>query len=240
LLPEGVEPAWMPLRPPEVLPSAGAAARPGAPPPVRAELEPRAVGLSQLRYIGQLASTFLLLEDEDGLVIVDQHVAHERVRVEELLEGARSGRQAVQPLLVPAVVELPPAACLALERSGELLLALGFEVDVLGAGSVAVRSAPAALPLAELEETVRLLARRLQDEDGPPPDPAELLEETLVMAACKGAIKAHDPLTPEQARALLQKLDRARHPFSCPHGRPAYFRLPLGQIEREFGRLGFA
>ena len=197
------------------------------------------LNLAALRYIGQLADTFLLLEDEDGLVVVDQHVAHERVRVEALIDGARTGQSVVQPLLMPLVVELTPVDALALERGREVLERLGFEVDPLGPGSIAVRAAPAALPLVELEETLRMLARRLQSEGGPPPDPADLIEEALVMAACKGAIKAHDPLSPAQVRALLEKLDRTRHPFSCPHGRPAYFRLPLQQIEREFGRLGF-
>jgi DNA mismatch repair protein MutL len=237
VVPEGAEPAWMP-RPLAQQPAPGSR-QPDSPaqqrPPQAAPLR-----LAELRYIGQLADTFLLLEDEEGLVVVDQHVAHERVRVEELIEGARSGRQAVQPLLVPEVVELAPAEGLALERGQEVLSRLGFEIDPLGPGSVAVRAAPAALPLADLEETLRTLARRLQSEGGPAPDPAELIEEALVMAACKGAIKAHDPLSPQQARALLEKLDHARHPFSCPHGRPAYFRLPLHQIEREFGRLGFA
>jgi DNA mismatch repair protein MutL len=225
------ETAWMPspLREPM---------RPAA--PLREAAAGSPAGLAGLRYIGQLANTFLLLEDEEGLLIVDQHVAHERVRVEQLIDGVRSGSQAVQPLLMPEVVELDPAACLALEKGRAALGALGFEIDVLDAGSVAVRSAPAVLPLGDLEETVRLLARRLQDEGGRLPDAAELIEETLVMAACKGAIKAHDPLTPEQAHALLEQLDRTRHPFSCPHGRPAYFRLPLVQIERELGRLGFA
>ncbi len=197
------------------------------------------LGLSQLRYIGQLANTFLLLEDEEGLVIIDQHVAHERVRLEALIDGVRNAKRTLQPLLIPIVIEFPPEAVMALERGNEPLLQLGFEIDSLDGGSVAVRTAPANLPVGEIEPTVRLLVRRLLDDAEELPEAAQLVEDALVMAACKGAIKANDPLAPQEAKALIQKLDRARHPFSCPHGRPSYFRLPLRQIEREFGRMGF-
>jgi DNA mismatch repair protein MutL len=107
-----------------------------------------------------------------------------------------------------------------LEKAHDVIEKLGFEVDPIGANLMAVRAAPAALPLSDLDETLRCSPGVSSAKAARRRIPLSSSRRPLVMAACKGAIKAHDPLTPQQVKALLERLDKARHPFSCPHGRP--------------------
>ena len=183
------------------------------------------------RYLGQYRGTYLVLEDGDGLVLVDQHVAHERVLFEALLAGGAA--PAVQRLLLPEVVELPPAlAALALEASGELE-ALGLELEQASGASVRVLGVPASLPAARAGAMLRQLLADLSDSA---PPGRTLRERAAASLACQAAIKKNWTLSAVEAQALLADLARLDDPHRCPHGRPIVLRLPHEEIERRIGR----
>ncbi len=183
------------------------------------------------RYIGQYRETYLVLEDDEGLVLIDQHVAHERVLFERLL--ATGGSPAVQRLLLPEIVELPPAlAALAGEAAGELE-SLGLELEAASGASVRVLGVPAPLPATRASALVGQLFADLAGSDAPG---ATLRERAAASLACQAAIKKNRPLPRAEAEHLLADLAGVQDPHRCPHGRPIILRLPHGEIERRIGR----
>ena len=183
------------------------------------------------RYIGQYRETYLVLEDGEGLVLIDQHVAHERVLFERLL-GAGS-TPTVQRLLLPEIVELPPAlAVLAGEAAGELE-GLGLELEPASGTTVRVLGVPAPLPAARAAEMVRQLLSDLAGRETPG---ASLAERAAASLACQAAVKKNRPLSRAEAEHLLAELAEVRDPHRCPHGRPIVLRLPHPEIERRVGR----
>jgi DNA mismatch repair protein MutL len=183
------------------------------------------------RYIGQYRGTYLLLEDENGLVLIDQHVAHERVLFEGLLDE-QTGPM-VQRLLLPEIVDLPPVmAALAAEAAPELE-ALGFELEAASGATVRVMAVPAPLPAARAAAMLRQLLTDLGEAAVPG---GSLRERAAASLACQAAIKKNWSLSPAEAQALLADLARVRDPHRCPHGRPIVLRLPHDEIERRIGR----
>ena len=223
----------------------------------------RAGFLRQLRPLGQVAGTYLACAGPDGLYLIDQHAAHERIYFEHFLRlGASREGVPAQMLAVPAVVDLPPSEhALLLEHAGRIAR-LGFRVEPFGPRSVVVRAVPAALadrPAAGLLADLlsRLLAEALtggggtgSGEEGEPGEGSgaggEAGDEAVldtdraarILAACKAAIKAGDPLHPAEMDRLLRDLAACRQPYTCPHGRPTVVRLGVEQLERMFGRRG--
>jgi len=193
-----------------------------------------------LEPIGQLAGLFVLAEGPDGLYILDQHAADERVTFEALL--ARDGRDGsdagegcpVQPLAVPETVELGPGDEAALERCLGPLAALGFDIEPFGPRAVLVRAVPAALAEVPPGALVRDYLERTM-RPGRSPDPRQA---ALVMAACKSALRAGCRLSRDDMRRLVSSLARTSEPRTCPHGRPTILRLSLGELRRAFGRSG--
>jgi DNA mismatch repair protein MutL len=183
------------------------------------------------RYIGQYRDTYLVLEDGDGLVLVDQHVAHERVLFERLL--AADATPAVQRLLLPEVVELAPGlAALATEAADELEQ-LGVEIEGASGSTVRLLGLPALLPSAH---GARLLERLLSDlAEGYSPGQT-LRERAAASLACQAAIKKNRTLGHVEAERLLVELSGVADPHRCPHGRPIMLRLPHAEIERRIGR----
>jgi DNA mismatch repair protein MutL len=183
------------------------------------------------RYLGQYRETYLVLEDEEGLVLIDQHVAHERVLFERLLDSSTAN--AVQRLLLPEVVELSAAlAALAGEAAAELEH-LGLELEAASGTTVRVLSVPASLPTAQAAEMVR---RVLSDLAGGTTPGESLRERAAASLACQAAIKKNRPLSRVEAEHLLAELAGVRDPHRCPHGRPIVLRLPHREIERRIGR----
>lgn len=183
------------------------------------------------RYIGQYRETYLILEDSEGLVLIDQHVAHERVLFERLL-GAGS-TPTVQRLLLPEIVELPPAlAVLAGEAAAELE-GLGLELEAASGTAVRVLGVPAPLPAARAAEMVRQLLSDLAARETPG---ASLAERASASLACQAAVKKNRPLSRAEAEHLLAELAEVRDPHRCPHGRAIVLRLPHPEIERRVGR----
>jgi DNA mismatch repair protein MutL len=191
---------------------------------------------ASLRYVGQHARTYLLCEAPGGaLVVVDQHAGHERALFHRLRQAWRAKRIPVQPLLLPQVVDLPPAAARLLEGGAAALARLGIEVEPFGGDGFAVKGLPAALAGADVAGLLRDLAQQLGEvEQGDAAD--EAWHDLLATAACHGAVRANQELTAGEARALLDELDAVDFKARCPHGRPVVFELSLAEMEGRVGR----
>ncbi len=194
--------------------------------------------LSALELHGQLHATYLLLEGEDGLLLVDQHTAHERVLYERLRSQWREGGVSQQALLLPATVHLHPRDAARIAEHGEDAVALGFDLEPFGENAYVVRAVPALLADRNPEMLLVELAEAIgRDPNGPPVprglDPAEAIFATL---ACHSARRAGDRLERSEQRALLEAVDSIPWSPTCPHGRPVVVPIPLAEIERRFRR----
>ena len=185
--------------------------------------------------LAQYEETYIVAAAGDGLVIVDQHAAHERVLYERLLDDAAAARAARQRLLFPVVLEVPAAATAALQEAGALLDELGFSIAPSGPGLVRVDEVPAVVPPGAVEALAREALGEVLDRDRSRLS-ADLRHRLAASAACHAAVRAHQALAPPVMGRILSDLLRARSPMTCPHGRPTLIRLPLGRLEREFGR----
>ena len=188
-----------------------------------------------IQPLAQYANTYILAADERGLLIIDQHVAHERVLYEQVL-GQMSGRGVeAQHLLVPETLDLDAEEAELLREHGELLMALGFEVDDFGGGSWAIRTAPAMLEGRRLVDALRSLLASLSAGGG-----ADALEEARRAAAatiaCHAAVRANHPLTREEMVRLVADLSLCEAPTRCPHGRPVLLRVDHDELEKRLGR----
>jgi DNA mismatch repair protein MutL len=215
-----------------------------APPPEPARAEPpgaAAPRFADLRLLGQLLGSYLVLEGKDGLLLVDQHAAHERVLYERLRAGLEARGVERQALLVPEVVELEAAAASALEAAAAQVARLGFELEPFDARSLAVRAIPALLAGRDPAALLRRLAADLAEAaraggEGARRGPGEETERLLATLACHAARTAGEALEPAEQRALLEALDGIPWAPTCPHGRPLAVPFGLAEIERRFGR----
>ncbi len=213
--------------------SSGASTGPLIQPALDEEEKP--TQLPPLRVVGQISATYVVTEGPDGLYLIDQHAAHERVLYEEMVDH-RSQDQPIasQGLLEPATVELPPESAAVVEENLEALQRLGVEVELFGGNVFLVRSLPAVLAqarpseiLADVAETLEEARSRVEEE----------VEEAIVRGICKrAAVKAGQVLTREEMEALVAGLERCNSPRTCPHGRPTMIRLTVDQLARQFGR----
>ncbi len=189
-------------------------------------------GCSGLELLGVLGDTYLVAKMADGLVLIDQHAAHERVLYERILHGVEGSLS--QKLLVPITVELSKADLAYVTKNREYFAKLGFEIDPFGGSSIKLSAIPAALKQDNAGGMfVELLARAAdEDSSGARPDSA-----SIARAACKAAVKANDPLSPAECRALIDQLAACELPFCCPHGRPTLINISIRELERRFGRV---
>ncbi len=189
---------------------------------------------SPLRVVAQVHLTYILVEGPDGLFIVDQHSAHERVLFERAMRSLRNGGAASQKLLFPLTIELGPGELDALEAHRELVLALGYEVEPFGGRAVVVHAAPAPHPRFDAERCLREIVGDLAG--GRFGALANRLERFASTFACRAAIKAGTPLTRQEMEELIARLFASSLPAHDVHGRPTIVQLPLVELERRFGR----
>ena len=188
-----------------------------------------------LRLVGQIANTYLVAEGPDGLYLVDQHAAHERILFERFIAQRRASI-ASQALLQPVTVELPPASARLLSPELDTLSRLGFQVEVFGLNTFLVRAIPDLLAGSDPAAAVRVLVEDFEEDETPLQ--AEV-EARLIARICKrAAVKAGKSLSPEEQRKLLLDLEACHSPRTCPHGRPTMIHLPVDLLERQFGRKG--
>ncbi len=186
--------------------------------------------------LGQFRDTFILAVDDEGVAIIDQHVAHERVLFEQISDTLRAGRLPSQRLLSPMIIDLSPAQRQAIAAHRETLERFGIEVEEFGGDSLHLAALPALLQPAECEATVRALAEDLEGLDrGSPAE--EAIGRIAATMACHAAVKANYPLTLAQMRYILEELRRTAYSSVCPHGRPVVLRLSRREIEKNFHRI---
>jgi DNA mismatch repair protein MutL len=225
------------LVPPAVLPPAAAAEKPATPQAAGGEdgPSPAAPRFGDLTIIGQLLGTYLLCEAPDGLVIIDQHAAHERVLFETLRGQMTSAPLRRQELMLPETLELAGAESAWLAENLPAFARLGFALEPFGPATFVLR----AIPASALREEPLAFLRDLVAEGcagvGPPGTDAAL-ERLLQLLACRLAIKAGQRLRVEEIRSLLHQLDRLDRSSTCPHGRPLWWKLTVREVERFFGR----
>jgi DNA mismatch repair protein MutL len=198
--------------------------------------QPTLNSLATLKPLGQLRDSFILATNEEGLWIVDQHVAHERVLFEKILRERKVERVQRQRLLMPVLIELLPEQMVTFAAIAEELERNGFEAEPFGPRTLAVKAAPVGLEGRELErmlEEVLAVADREQQVEN------EEARRTRIAAsiACHAAIKVNMPLEPAKIDWLLRELGKTEHPTSCPHGRPIALRYSLKDIQRAFQRI---
>jgi DNA mismatch repair protein MutL len=186
------------------------------------------------RLLGQYKGTLILLEGPDGLYLIDQHVAHERILYERVRRALAARSPASQRLVAPLLLELSRAERLRLLELGAALEAVGFELAELSGGSVALAAAPADLGPEAARGTLVALA---SDSEATAENLATRLLDALASSlACKAAVKMHHPLSAEKLEALVGELFRADNPYACPHGRPVVLTMTDADLERRFGR----
>jgi DNA mismatch repair protein MutL len=206
----------------------GAAETPGA--------LPSAEDIADLKPLGQVNSSFIVAVNGEGLWIIDQHVAHERVLFEQHLRARREGELGGQRLLVPLIVELNPRQLAIFEQIGEELRANGFEAELMGARSAAIQAAPAGITSGDAEKLLyEILDGIARENQGISID--SLQAKIAASTSCHAAIKVNTPLDPAKMEWLLGELAKTEYPMSCPHGRPVVLRYSVREIERAFKRI---
>jgi DNA mismatch repair protein MutL len=206
------------------------------------EDEPQAVvdqlALASLKPVGQVRDSFILAVNADGLWIIDQHVAHERVLFEKILRerGQNDAAQDGQRLLMPLLVELTPGQQAVFAEISEELRRNGFEVELFGTRTVAVKTAPGGVRPADVEKLlVELLDQFQQDEQALNLD--KIRGKIAASIACHAAIKINIPLEQNKMEWLLKELAKTECPMSCPHGRPVVLRYSVKEIQKAFKRI---
>jgi DNA mismatch repair protein MutL len=189
-----------------------------------------------LKPLGQVNSSFIVAVNEEGLWIIDQHVAHERILFEQHLRARREGQMTGQRMLMPHIVELSPRQEVIFEQIAEELSANGFEVSPMGPRSVAIQATPAGISSADAEKLL------LQILDGVERENQAISMDWLqsriaATTACHAAIKVNMPLDQTKMEWLLAELAKTEAPMACPHGRPVVLRYSTREIERAFHRI---
>ena len=202
----------------------------GAPP-----MQP-AAKLPPLRVVGQVGETYIVAEAPDGMYLVDQHAAHERVVYERLMRERGTQPMERQTLLIPVVLDLQPAVTTLLLGHLKELEGWGFDMATDAEGRLTVTAVPAGLREGEVAPALLELGDHLFQAGGS--TPANWREQALTTIACHSAVRAGQTLSHEEMRQLLQQLERCAIPRTCPHGRPTTLLLSQSQLERQFGRKG--
>jgi DNA mismatch repair protein MutL len=191
--------------------------------------------LPLLRLVGQIGATYLVAEAPDGLYLIDQHAAHERILFERMM-GQTAGTLASQTLLQPEMVELPPQASRMISDQIPILKQFGFDIEPFGTHVFRVRAIPVILSGLHPAAALQVLVEDFEEDETPLQDQREA---KLVARICKrAAVKAGQILSVEEQKALLLDLEGCRSPRTCPHGRPTMIHLSINLLERQFGRKG--
>jgi DNA mismatch repair protein MutL len=186
--------------------------------------------------LGQFRDTFIIAIDDEGIAIIDQHVAHERVLFEQVMEKLTAGRLESQRLLTPMLIEMSPAQRQSLVPHAATLEKFGLEIEEFGGDSLRLSAVPAVLDPSACEAAVRALAEDLEGLDrGSRVEDA--LRKIAATMACHAAVKANYPLTLEKMRYILEELRRTAYSSVCPHGRPVVLRITRREIEKNFQRI---
>jgi DNA mismatch repair protein MutL len=192
--------------------------------------------LPPLRVVGQAGATYIVADGPDGVYLIDQHAAHERVVYERLVQQAGHAPLERQTLLLPVTVDLPPALRTLLPAHLDTLAACGFTATATEDGAVTVTAVPAGLGEGEIGPTLLELGEQLLQAAGTPSGAPRHV--ALATIACHSAIRAGQTLAMDEMQQVLDQLEQCAQPRTCPHGRPTTLALSHRQLERQFGRKG--
>jgi DNA mismatch repair protein MutL len=200
-------------------------------------LQPALPGdLPLLRAVGQVGASYLVAEGPDGLYLIDQHAAHERILFERFQEARGQGELEAQRLLEPVTVEFSPGQADLMQEHAEAISGLGFEVEPFGKRAYRVRAIPSILSKLNPEQALRTLVEDFEEDETPL---AAELEARLVARICKrAAVKAGQVLSVQEQQQIIRDLESCRSPRTCPHGRPTMIHLSVEALEKQFGRQG--
>ena len=187
--------------------------------------------LPVLRVVGQVMSRYIVAEGPDGLYLIDQHAAHERIRFDRLLRQREMKKPEVQGLLEPSTLEVTPRQDAVMRSCVEYLMDFGFALESFGERTYLVRTVPALVAGDDWPSMLKELLDALSGEEK-----SQWEEKIVASIACHGAIKSGQTLSDDEMRALVRQLEQTASPHTCPHGRPTVIRLSAAQLEREFGR----
>ena len=190
-------------------------------------------GSGPIQIVGVLDETYILATSAKGLVIVDQHAAHERVLFERILHAKEEDGEGTQGLLIPITVELSRIETLFIEKNADAFAAVGFDIQIFSENTIMVNSIPVGLSQENTGGFVRDLISSFTETGELN---RKLNRDAIAMASCKAAVKAHDKLTMGEAQALFHQMSDCQLPFSCPHGRPTIINIGIGELEKRFGR----
>ncbi|MGB2928937.1 MAG: hypothetical protein WBB70_08505, partial [Desulfobacterales bacterium] len=189
-----------------------------------------------LRVIGQFHDTYILCESADGLVLIDQHAAHERIIFEQLKNRSQASKKSAQKLLIPETIDLGYREAKILEELIPDLNELGLEIEPFGGNTFVVKSVPSLLENKEVKPLVIEIVEKIA-QIGFTPGLEKAIDQCLILMACHGAIRANQKLSDEQIKGLLEQLDQCDQPSNCPHGRPIYIRWSVRELEKSFKRI---
>jgi DNA mismatch repair protein MutL len=212
-------------------------------PPVPAQFAPNALPASPLplltvplRIVGVIGRLYVVLESDRGLVLLDQHAAHERVLFEQMLQQLESGVTPSQRLLLAHTIELPPRDAQFVREHLAILTRLGLGLSEFGDRTFLLDALPPFVKVSNPREFVIDVIAELK-EAGEGINPLRLGEPMVAKTVCRHAVKAHDPLETAELERLLEQLRRCAMPYTCPHGRPTLVEFSFKELEKKFGRI---
>lgn len=189
-------------------------------------------GSGRLKVLGFIDKTYIIAEAESGLIIIDQHAAHERVLYEKIMKGVNFNNVNSQKLLIPLTIELSRTETLFVKHNTELFARIGFEIEPFGQNTVLLTAIPSAIK----QENLQGLFRNILDELLDRGEISKIDADAIAQAACKAAIKAQDEIYHEEALELIKQMSECELPFSCPHGRPTIINISKHELEKRFAR----
>lgn len=188
-----------------------------------------------MKAITQVSNSYIVAQDESGLVLIDQHAAHERVRFEELMNQFENQKKSVQPLLMPIQLELSADEVVLVEGNKEIFDNLGFEIEPFGGKTFVVHAVPSFFSKEDIDVVVRGVLDDIINEKNPSRFQGKT-EEIITYMSCRSAIKFGQSLQLSEMQVLIDQMARLKRPYTCPHGRPTMVSLTLSELEKMFGR----
>ena len=189
-----------------------------------------------MRVIGQFHNTYIVCESEAGLILIDQHAAHERVLFEQFSARSTGAQKSAQRLLVAETVELGYREAGVLEKMIPELNELGLDIEPFGGNTFVVKAVPVLLAGREIKPVLIEIVEKIA-QVGAAPGLAETLDQSRMVLACHAAIRANQALSQTQIQGLLTGLDGCRNPSHCPHGRPTWIHWEIRNLEKSFKRV---
>ena len=190
---------------------------------------------SGMKAITQVANSYIVAQDEGGLVLIDQHAAHERVRYEELMDQFENQKKSIQPLLVPIQLEFSADEILLIEENKSVFDDLGFEIEPFGGKTFIVNAVPSFFSKEDIDTVMKGVLDDIINEKNPSRFQGKT-EEILTYMSCRSAIKFGQSLALSEMQVLIDQMCRLKRPYTCPHGRPTMISLTLSELEKMFGR----